>query len=218
MVCAARWGGSARRRWCPGASCSPLAGHAPGLGGRTAARPARECGGGSCGRGPAARHHGDVLLARVLGELGHRSRCHGDRVADDGRHEPGGDHAAHPAGAAPPENRGRPGPAGRGVRAARRCSVPGSRVGRHGRHPADAGPLGSIGHAPHAGVDAEHAGHDAGQPDGHPARDDGRDPCLSMAGPGERTCLRREQTARRGRHRGDALQRSGVCWPTAGCR
>ena len=58
----------------------------------------------------------------------------------------------------------------RGVRAGRRRAVPGPRVGRQGRHPADAVALGAQRLAPDGRVAAPAARDHAGQPDGHPAR------------------------------------------------
>ena len=55
----------------------------------------------------------------------------------------------------------RPGRRGRGLRPDRRRPVPGAADGDHGRHGADADPVGAVGHAPPARVDPQAAGHDA---------------------------------------------------------
>ena len=96
---------------------------------------------------------------------------------------------------------------GRRVRAGRRGALPGARVGRPRRHAAHAVPLDPKRFAPHGGVAAQAAGHHAGQPDGDPARDHRGHPRLPLGRPRRGTGLRRQQAGRRGRDRGDALER-----------
>ena len=99
---------------------------------------------------------------------------------------------------------------GRGLRPDGRGALPGAADGRHGRHRAHADPLGEVRHAPAARVDAQAAGHDTGQPDGHPARGHRRDPGVPVVRPGQRPGPGGQQARRRRGHRGGPDDRPGA--------
>ena len=118
--------------------------------------------------------------------LDHRVRLHLLRLDRDRRHRRRGDRLPAAPGATPARHAGRPRRPGHRLRAGRRRALPGARLVRARRHPADPLAVDPQRLAPRGRVAPQAPRHHAGQPDGHPARHHRRHPGVPLGRPRRR--------------------------------